>query len=133
MNAWVATELKAVGPTRVGLLANVCDAFYAEGIDILAIGAYDKDGMAEFLMITSDNDLAEDKLAGMGMDVTASQVVCVELASAPGALRPVARACADAGINISQIHATTAADSSKALAVLKVGDAEAVARMVSGL
>ena len=132
MNAWVATELKAVGPTRVGLLADVCDVFYTEGIDIVAIGAYDKSGMAEFLMITSDSELAEDKLAGMGMDVTASQVVCVELASAPGALKPVAQALAEAGINVSQIHATTAAGSSTALAVLKVDDPQGVAQMVSG-
>ena len=133
MNAWVATELKAVQQTRIGLLADVCEVLANEGVDILAIGAYDKGGMAEFLMITSDNDLAEERLSGMGMDVMSSRVVCVVLDATPGALRPVARSLALSNINISQIHATTADECAKALAVLRVDDPETVAQMLSGM
>ena len=63
-------EIMFKAPTRVGLLADVTEALRDAGVNILAIGAYDKGDMGEFLMITSNNKLAYgalEKLGGTGV------------------------------------------------------------------
>ena len=56
-------EISFKEPTHVGLLADVTEALWTADVNILAIGAYDKGDMGEFLMITSNNKLAYEALA----------------------------------------------------------------------
>ena len=59
----VRNEVLFKAPTRVGLLADVTEALNGAGVNIIAIGAYDKGDNGEFLMITSNNKLAYEALA----------------------------------------------------------------------
>jgi hypothetical protein len=100
-------EILFTAPTRVGLLTEVTEALAAAGVNITAIGAYDKENRGEFLLMTSNNRDAGEALAPLEGRIDLVPVVMVELADEPGALAKVARRVSDAGINISQIHATT--------------------------
>lgn len=114
----IRNELLYRAPTHVGLLAEVAEALHAAGVNILAIGAYDKGDMGEFLLLTSDNRAAGVALESLGGEVDMASVVVVDVPNTPGELALIARKAADAGINISQIHATTT-DSPTAMIVMR--------------
>ncbi len=105
--AELRNEIMFKAPTHVGLLAEVTEALHRAGVNILAIGAYDKGDMAEFLLLTSDNRLTGDALAPLGGEVTLAPVVVAEVDNRPGTLAVIARRLADAGINVAQIHGTS--------------------------
>lgn len=124
-------EIVFKAPTRVGLLADVTRAVFETGTNILAIGAYDKGDMGEFLMITDDNGAAMSALEGMGT-VELQGVIVAEVDNEPGTLGRMAERLADAGVNVSQIHATTT-DAPTAMVVIKAqGDID-VAMLLAGV
>jgi len=114
----IRNELLYRAPTHVGLLAEVAEALHEAGVNILAIGAYDKGDVGEFLLITSDNRAAGEALKALGGEVDMASVVVADVPNTPGELALIARKAADAGINISQIHATTT-DSATAMIVIR--------------
>ena len=99
-------EILFRAPTHVGLLADVTEALHKAEVNITAIGAYDKGGMGEVLLLTSNNRLAGDALGALGGELSLVPVVVAEVPNQPGELAVIARRLADAGINIAQIHAT---------------------------
>ena len=103
----IRNELLYRAPTRVGLLADVAEALRRADVNIHAIGAYDKGDVGEFLMLTSNNRAAGEALTALGGELDMVSVVVVEVPNTPGELAYLARKIADAGINVSQIHATT--------------------------
>jgi hypothetical protein len=103
----VRNEVMFKAPTRVGLLADVTEALNKHGVNILAIGAYDKGDAGEFLMITSNNKLAYEALADMGGEMDMQSVVVAEVPNTPGELANISRKLADHNINVSQVFATS--------------------------
>jgi hypothetical protein len=103
----VRNEVMFKAPTRVGLLADVTEALNKHGVNILAIGAYDKGDAGEFLMITSNNKLAYEALAEMGGEMDMQSVVVAEVPNTPGELAKISRKLADHNINVSQVFATS--------------------------
>lgn len=100
-------EILFKAPTHVGLLAEVAEALHEAGVNINAIGAYDKGEMGEFLILTSNNRLTGEALAPLGGELGLVPVVVAEVDNRPGELALIARRLADAGINVAQIHATS--------------------------
>jgi hypothetical protein len=100
-------EILFKAPTHVGLLAEVAEALHGAGVNINAIGAYDKGEMGEFLILTSNNRLTGEALAPLGGELGLVPVVVAEVDNRPGELAVIARRLADAGINVAQIHATS--------------------------
>ncbi len=125
-------EILFKAPTRVGLLADVTEALHDAGVNILAIGAYDKDGVGKFLMITSNNRAAGDALAPLGGEVDIAPVVVAEIPNVPGQLAVISRRIADAGFNISQIHASTT-DAPTAMIVLRTEHEAQVVDLLAAL
>lgn len=107
VKAQLRHEILFKAPTRIGLLADVTEALHAAGVNITAIGAYDKGDTAECLLLTSDNRLTNDALAPLGGEVGLVPVVVAEVDNRPGTLAKIARRLADAGINVAQIHGTS--------------------------
>jgi hypothetical protein len=130
MNAKVETELFFVTPTRVGLLAEVTEVLRDAGVDIRAIGAYDKDDHGEFMLIVSDAPLAKMALGRIGINAVEKSVVTVEVPDTPGALAEVARKIADGGVNIGWVYATTSGAPTATL-VLRTEDNDRVAQLLS--
>lgn len=106
-NVQIRNEVLFKAPTRVGLLADVTGALNDAGVNILAIGAYDKGDMGEFLMVTSNNKLAYEALSGLGGVMDMRSVVVAEVPNEPGELAAIARLLAGADINVSQVFATS--------------------------
>jgi hypothetical protein len=100
-------EILFTAPTHVGLLADVTEALHIAGVNITAIGAYDKGDKAELLLLTSNNPLTGEALAPLGGEVGLIPIVVAEVDNRRGELAVIARRLADAGINVAQIHASS--------------------------
>ena len=114
----IRNEILFKAPTRVGLLADVTEALNEAGVNILAIGAYDKGDKGEFLMITSNNKLAYAALEKLGGEADMRSVIVAEVPNQPGELAVISRRLADAGINVGQVYAT-ATDAPTVMIVLR--------------
>ena len=114
----VRNEVMFKAPTRVGLLADVTEALDKHGVNILAIGAYDKGDAGEFLMITSNNKLAYEALGDLGGEMDMQSVVVAEVPNTPGELAKISRKLAEHNINVSQVFATSVDGADKVMIVL---------------
>lgn len=103
----IRNEVIFRAPTRVGLLADVTEALNNAGVNLIAIGAYDKGENGEFLMITSNNKLAYEALSTLGGELDLQSVVVAEVPNKPGELAAIARKLADHNINVGQVFATS--------------------------
>lgn len=115
-------EILFRAPTRVGLLADVTERLYATGVNVLAIRAYEEGGEGIFL-IHADNSreaIAAIEALGEGSAKTIS-VISAEVRNEPGPLAAIARALANADINVTQVHCTTT-DAPSAGIVLETSD-----------
>lgn len=102
-----AKQLVATMPTRVGLLADISDTIRSAGVNITAISAYERDGLAKFLLVTDDNAKASEALGRIAADVREKDVILIELENRVGALADVAKKLAEAGVNIEYTYGTT--------------------------
>ena len=114
----IRNEVMFKAPTRVGLLADVAEKLNAAGVNILAIGAYDKGDNGEFLMITDNNKLAYEALGGLEGEMDMQSVVIAEVPNKPGELAAIARKLADHDINVAQVFASSVEGADTVLIVL---------------
>ena len=126
----VAEELFVKAPTKIGLLADVTKKLADAGVDIRAIGAYDKEGSGEFMLLTGDNDAAVAALKNLGVTVERNEVVVVELEQRAGQLAVIGEKLSAASINVDWVYATTG-DGDHTNVVLKTSDAEKTAKVLS--
>jgi hypothetical protein len=120
-NVQLRNEILFTAPTRVGLLADITGALHEGGVNILAIGAFEREGVGEFLLLTSNNRATGEILASMGGGIDLTPVLVAEVENAPGQLARMSRAIADAGVNVQQVIATTTS-SPTAMIVMRTDD-----------
>ena len=114
----IRNEVLFRAPTRVGLLADVTEALHGVGVNILAIGAYDKGANGEFLMITDNNKVAYEALSVLDGEMDMQSVVVAEVSNEPGELAAISRVLADNDINVSQVFATSIDGADRVMIVL---------------
>jgi hypothetical protein len=129
----IRNELLFRAPTRIGLLADVSEALANAGVDLFAVGAYDKGGNGEFLLLTSNNRIAAEALEPLEGQLDIVPVVVAEVPNEPGTLAEVSRRIADAGLNVAQIYATTAPECPTATMVLVTEDEPRVEDLLADL
>ena len=111
-------EVLFKAPTRIGLLADVTEALNGAGVNVVAIGAYDKGANGEFLLITDNNKVAYEALSILDGEMDMQSVVVTEVPNKPGELAAIARVLADNDINVSQVFATSIEGTDKVMIVL---------------
>lgn len=106
-----ATKVKLLSfsmKDRAGLLFDITSQLVRAKVNITAICAYAIGNDAYFDMTTESNAKARKVLAGLGIKVEEEDVIAVEMANKTGELHKVAKALAQAGINISYMYGTAA-------------------------
>jgi hypothetical protein len=97
----MATDLTLMVEHRPGELAKVGEALGSAGINIEGFSATTSGGRGEIHLLVQDAASAKQALDGAGFSVTAeSEMVVARVEPKPGELGRVARALADAGVNI---------------------------------
>jgi hypothetical protein len=94
---------------RAGLLKEITAALSKAKVNITAICAYAWDDTAYFDMTVDGPAKAKKALSGLGYKAEVEDVLAVDMPNKVGELSKVAKAIADAGINISYIYGTASA------------------------
>lgn len=96
-----ATEFTLTLEDRPGTLADVAEALGKAGVNIDAMQGMATGGKGMVNLITSDTQGASKVFGEIGVMVTTRDMLLVKLEDKPGALGKLARAMANAGVNIT--------------------------------
>ncbi len=97
-------QLTILVEDKPGALADICETFGKNGVNIKAIAA---EGLGEagiIRVVTDDLNTAKRALKREGYSYTASEIVAIRLDDRPGELGKVTRKLANEGINIQYIY-----------------------------
>jgi hypothetical protein len=83
-----------------GSLAVLAEALAARGVDLRAIGGGGIGGSGHVIMTTADDDATRQVLDDGGYHYIEGESILSEVDDRPGGMARVARALADAGVNI---------------------------------
>lgn len=85
---------------RPGALAELAETLAARGVDLRAIGGGGIGETGHIIMTTADDDTTRQVLRDGGYTFIEGESILAEVDDRPGGMAAVARALADAGINI---------------------------------
>jgi hypothetical protein len=98
----MATDLTVQLEDRPGTLAELGEALGGAGVNVDGFCAVTSGGRGEIHVLVEDGSAARQALEGAGMQVAGEQeVLVVDAQDRPGELGRIARAVADAGVNIT--------------------------------
>jgi hypothetical protein len=83
-----------------GAMANLAEALAARGVDLRAIGGGGLGDAGHVIMTTADDDTTRDVLDKGGYTYVEGESIIAEVDDRPGGMARIARALADAGVNI---------------------------------
>ncbi|MDW8308433.1 MAG: ACT domain-containing protein [Verrucomicrobiales bacterium] len=128
----IAKQLAIFLENRPGMLARVCDALAAEGINIYALSTSDTIDHAVIRMVVSDYRRALHVFEQRGTLVVEDDVLLVEGSNRPGSLAQIAHKLAHARINIEYAYCATPPEAKKGLLVLRVKDVKKALKVLNG-
>jgi hypothetical protein len=83
-----------------GAMASLAEALAARGVDLLAIGGGSMGDSGHVIMTTADDETARVVLDDGGYVYVEGESILAEVDDKPGGMARLARALADAGVNI---------------------------------
>jgi hypothetical protein len=83
-----------------GAMANLAEALAARGVDLRAIGGGSMGDSGHVIMTTADDETARSVLEDGGYVYIEGESILAEVDDKPGGMARLARALADAGVNI---------------------------------
>src|SRR5216683_7749085 len=116
----IRTQLSLRLPNSPGALAGVCRLLSDERVGIMAMTL---EGSGQLRLIVDNHVLAAGMLRERHHQVAAVDVLVLRVSNWAGALAPLVKLVADAGINVEYAYGAAAEDSAGAVVVLGVDDA----------
>lgn len=111
-------------PDQVGLLAEITRLMKDDGVDLYAATVWVEDGTAHMIGVPKDIDAARKCALKNGISLKETPALRVKGDDKIGALLPVAKTLADAGINITATMAVAAGDKYAAIVMVAESDYE---------
>jgi hypothetical protein len=102
-----ATKAKQISfglPSKIGLLSEVSALITTAKINIEAICAYEMNEQGYFMLMTDNPSKTKKIVSHMGAEVSADDVITVEMPNRVGELQKIAKKISDAGIDITYIY-----------------------------
>jgi len=115
-------QISAFLANKPGVVADLCAALNEHRVNILGMTVLDTVDIGTMRMIVDNVEEAKRALKEAGAAFVVVPVVAIALTNKAGAFARVARAMANAGINIEYFYATAAPGTSTSLAIFRVGD-----------
>jgi len=100
-------ELIITTPDKAGMLAEVTSVISSAGVNIQALCAYSMEGVAIFMLVTSDNQQTQSIAEAKGWQVQEDDVLIVELSDKVGAAQEIAEKLKADNLNLQYCYATT--------------------------
>jgi hypothetical protein len=85
---------------KPGQMALLAEQLAARGVDLRAIGGGGLGEVGHFIMTTADDDTTREVLEAGGWTFLEGESLLAEVDDKPGGLARIARALADAGVNV---------------------------------
>ena len=124
----IIQQLSVFLENRTGRLSEVTAALAAQHINITALCIAETSDFGVLRMIVSDPAQAKAVLAGRGLSVSLTDVICLTVPDEPGALHRALQILADRSISIDYMYAFAAGKTARV--ILRTSDA---ARSVAAL
>lgn len=109
---------------RPGIVADVFREFVEDAINVVGLTVMDTVDVGTLRMVVDDADKAKAALEKSGARYLDVPVMLLPIPNVPGAFARVAKALADAGVNIEYVYATACPDQESAMGVYRVSDIE---------
>ena len=87
-------------PNRPGQMAELAEQMAAAGVDLRAIGGGGLGDFGHFILTTADDDRARQVLEDGSWTYIEGESLLAEVDDRPGGMAKIARALADAGVNV---------------------------------
>lgn len=127
--ATLGKEIIVTSENKIGALVKVAGPIKEAGISIRAVCAWGDGGKASFLLVTENNQKAEEALKKVGFTTKQNEVVLVELTNKIGSLAEAAQRLSGAGIDID--HCYVSAHGGQALAIFATKDNQKAMKILS--
>jgi hypothetical protein len=85
---------------EAGSMAKLAEALAARGVDLRAIGGGGIGDVGHVIMTTADDDTTKQVLDELAYEYIEGESLLTEVPDEPGGMATVARALADAGVNV---------------------------------
>jgi hypothetical protein len=121
-NVRTQTQFSLFLINKPGVLAQVARAMAEQKVNIVAMTLVDSQEHGVLRLVADDAAHAQAALAGLGLPMTQTQVLCLELSNRPGALAEVAGLLGEHHININYAYCTSGAAGGRTTGIFKVAD-----------
>jgi len=118
IKAELSKQLMIRLPSKVGSLAHVTSAISSNGINMVALCAYEVGETVSIMFCTTDNNGAKQLLEKQGVNVREEEVVILHIDNKPGALQHVTDKIAEAGIDLHLMYGSAAPDAQSCAIIL---------------
>ena len=108
IKAEISKQLMIQVDNRVGTLAEVTSFISASGINLIAMCAYEIEGLVAIMFVTEDNNAAKKILESHQIDVQEEEAILLTIDNKPGALQRITDKIAEAGISLRLIYGSVA-------------------------
>ena len=127
----ISKQLALFLENRPGMLARVCDALAAAGVNIYAISTSDTVDHIVVRMVVSDPVKALHVFEEHGSLVVEDDVLMIIGNNKPGSLARLAHKLADGKVNIEYAYCATPPEAKKGLMILRVSDAKKAMKLLN--
>ncbi len=115
-------QLSVLLPNRQGMLGNLTNIFYEEGIDIRALSVYDTTEYGILRTVVDDPDKAVEVLNRNGIVAMVSEIMAINPEDRRGSLNEIFRILTENDINVDYIYSFVVEKGGPQYFVLKVED-----------
>ena len=118
----IATQFSIFLINKPGILAQVLNELANNKVNLIAITMMDSVEHGVLRLVASQPKHAREILKTTGVQVSESEVLCMNLSNKPGALADVASRLSQEHININYCYVTAGARGGRTTGILKVAD-----------
>jgi hypothetical protein len=128
----VATQFSVFLVNKPGVLAQVTRALAEEKLNIIAMTLVDSQEHGVLRFVAENEEVARQVVRKLGLPMTETEVLVLELSNRPGALAGVAGLLGESHININYAYVTSGAAGGRTTGVFKVADLNKSIKLLKG-
>ncbi len=128
----IETQFSIFMVNKPGVLAKVLKEFAQAHVNLIAMTMMDSVEHGVMRMVGGSRDKVRKVLKQLNMQFSETEVLCVNLPNASGALADVTQKLSEAHINISYAYCTAGARGGRTTGILKVADVKKAMKILQG-
>jgi hypothetical protein len=124
------TQFSVFLMNKPGVLAGVLTALADAQVNLVAVTLIESQEHGVLRLVAEEVDRARDTIGRLGLPLTETDVLCIELDNRAGALASVAAMLGENHVNMNYAYCTSGGVGGRTIAVLKVADPAKAAKLL---